>query len=441
MKNNTAKLNEIGRELMVLKGIIGQLSWDESTFMPPSAAKERGEQLAMLNNYYHRILVDPALKSRIDDVDISILSPSDKANIRILSHERLFHANIPEILIEKTSIQASISQQNWVEAKQQNNFALFSANLDKLIQLKKEIAEHVGYEKSPYNALLSEYEPGLTIENFKPIMISLEDKLLKIVSKIESAPKKPMHDILNRHIANDLILDFSTKTVQDMGFNSSYGRIDISSHPFCQSNVFQTDVRLTTRFVPEKPIETFYGLMHEAGHGIYEQGLPENYRGQLCSLPASTAIHESQSRWWENIIGRSPTYWYYLFPKFQETFKTSYQDVSMDDFILAINQVKRSQIRVSADEVTYNLHIIFRTELEQMIFENKIKTSELPEAWNEKCLRYFGSKPASFKEGILQDIHWAIGIFGYFPTYTLGNLCAAQFSNSFEVQNPNFKDD
>jgi carboxypeptidase Taq len=285
------------------------------------------------------------------------------------------------------------------------------------------------YTASPYDALLDEYEPGATAAEITQVFAALRDELVPLVQAILGSGKKAPHDLLERDYPVEAQRTFGEAAAKAIGFDFTAGRLDVTTHPFC-SGIGPGDCRLTTRYNPHHFNQGFFGILHEAGHGIYDQGLdPEHYGTPLGSAD-SLGIHESQSRLWENQVGRSRAFWEHFFPRARQVFPGTLEDVSLDDFIFAINDVERSFIRVEADEATYNMHIILRFELEQALIAGDLEAKDVPGAWSEKFHKFFQLTPPNHAQGCLQDIHWSMGGIGYFPTYTLGNLYAAQFMES-----------
>jgi carboxypeptidase Taq len=316
---------------------------------------------------------------------------------------------------------------DWIKAREDADFAAFLPWLEKMIGLKREEAQAVGYGKGvPYDALLDDYEPGMTAAEIERVFSPLRDELVKLVSAIQHSSRRPNVEILSRHYPKTPQVVLAEGASKAIGFDFDAGRVDESAHPFC-SGFGPGDCRLTTRYNDHHFNSAFFGVMHESGHGIYDQGLPEDSFGLGIGQATSLGIHESQSRLWENFVGRSRAFWKYLFPTAQIAFPKALADVSLDDFYFAVNDVRPSLIRVEADEVTYNLHIMLRFEIEEQLIAGDLKPADVPAAWNDKVTKYFGLAVPTDANGCLQDIHWSAGLFGYFPTYALGNMYAAQF--------------
>jgi carboxypeptidase Taq len=319
-----------------------------------------------------------------------------------------------------------LGQQVWAESRRTNDFAKFRPILERTVVLKREEAAAIGYQDVPYDALLDEYEPRETTANVRRVLAGLREQLVPLVAEIAASKRRPILDILNRRFAVDQQEAFGRQVASAIGFDFRAGRLDVTDHPFC-TEAGPGDVRLTTRYDEHGLPGALFSTMHEAGHGMYEQGLPPERYGLPTGQATSLGIHESQSRMWENLVGRSRAFWEHFLPLAKAAFPDALADVGLDVFYFAINDSRPSLIRTESDEVTYNLHIMIRFELEQALILDELKVADLPGAWNEKYQSYLGISPPNDSDGVLQDVHWSGGAFGYFPTYTLGNLYAAQF--------------
>jgi carboxypeptidase Taq len=416
------------RDAGVLGSCAGLLGWDERTYMPRGGAAHRGEQMALLARLGHEMLTDPRVGEALAAVEGSKPEPDSDAaaNVREIRRNVDRATKLPKDLVEELARITSQAQSVWQEARQKNNFALFRLWLEKIIALKRREAAAVGYTDHPYDALLDEYEPGATTAEIRELFAELAAGLVPIVEAIAGSPKRPDTEVLHREFPTDRQQIFAQSAAAAIGFDFDGGRLDTTTHPFC-SGLGPGDCRITTRYNPRFLNEAFFGVLHEAGHGLYEQNLPADQHGTPLGTAASLGIHESQSRLWENQVGRSRPFWEHLFPRARQTFPAALRDVSLDQWLFAVNDVRPSFIRVEADEATYNLHISLRFELEQALMTGDLAPPDLPGAWNEKFQKMLGLTPPDDARGCLQDIHWSFGGFGYFPTYTLGNLYAAQF--------------
>jgi carboxypeptidase Taq len=414
------------KELADLGHAQGLLSWDQETYMPPRGAGPRARSLGTLAGVYHEKLTDPSLVALVEELRGSELRGDEEINVRYLERDLRRALKLPRELVVELRQTQSLAHEAWVEARKQSDFARFRPWLEKVLALQKEVAHRVGFEGSVYNAFLDEYEPYARVEEVAPLLEALRVRLVPLVDRISASGRGPAPGILDREFPVDRQELFGRRVLTDLGFDLERGRLDVSVHPFC-SGSSPEDVRLTTRYSSRQLTSALFGIIHEAGHGLYEQGLPADAEGLPVGGSVSLGIHESQSRLWENMIGRSRPFWQHYLPVLKEHFPEELRGVEVEDFYRAINQVSPSLIRVEADEVTYNLHILLRFELEQALVEDKAWVEDLPELWDEKMMSYLGVRPPDAARGVLQDTHWSIGLIGYFPTYSLGNLYAAQF--------------
>jgi len=425
-----AELVRRTREVSLLGSCAGVLGWDERTYLPKRGAPLRGDQMGLLARLCHEMLTDPAigdLLSKVEGTSLVADADSDPAvNVREIRRSYDRAVKVPKELVEELARVTTRAQGEWAEARQAKDFQRFRPWLEKIVELKRQEADAIGYATSRYDALLDEYEPGATAAEITKLFAALAKDLIPLVQKITSSGRAPKRDILTREFPADKQEAFGRAAAAAIGFDFEAGRLDTTTHPFC-SGIGPGDCRITTRYNPRFFNESFFGILHESGHGIYEQSLPAEHHGTPRGAAASLGVHESQSRLWENQVGRSGPFWEHFLPKAQGQFPGALGDVKLDDFYFAINDVRPSFIRVEADEATYNLHIVLRFELEQALLAGDLQPVDVPAAWNEKFQRAFGMTPQDDALGCLQDIHWSFGGLGYFPTYTLGNLYAAQF--------------
>jgi carboxypeptidase Taq len=322
--------------------------------------------------------------------------------------------------------QGALAQSKWVEARESSDFSIFSPSLGTVVGLVRELASALGYREEPYDPLLDEYEPYMKTRDLEKIFASFLPRLQDLVTRITAAGRGPDTSFLSRSYPLERQELFGRRVLETMGYDFSRGRLDISAHPFT-SKMGTSDVRLTTRYNPNYFNTGIFGSIHEGGHGIYEQGAGAELGGTLLADGASMGLHESQSRMYENLIGRSLPFWKHFYPRLRELFPDALGDIDLPAFYRGINAVRPSLIRVEADEVTYNLHIVLRFNLEKAMLDGSLAVKDLPEAWNEQSEQLLGLTPPGAAEGVLQDIHWCWGEIGYFPTYALGNLYSAQF--------------
>lgn len=435
--NRTHSYGELIRrfkEHSLLASCAALLNWDERTYMPRQGSAHRAEQMALLARMTHELLTSPEIGALLEKLESdreatagrSPLTTHQTVNIREIRRAYDRAVKLPKELVEEMARVTTRAQQVWQEARQKNDFLSFRPWLEKIVRLKRQEAEAIGYEDNPYDALLDEYEPGATTAEITKTFADLRKELVPLLGAIFASGKQAPREILEREYPVDRQRLFGEIAATAIGFDLDAGRLDVTTHPFC-SGIGPGDCRITTRYNPRHFNDAFFGILHEAGHGIYDQGLDPKHFGTPMGMAVSLGIHESQSRMWENFVGRSRPFWEHFFPLARRTFVEALRDVSFNDFLFAINDVRPSFIRVEADEATYNLHIILRFELEQALISGDLNPADLPAAWNEKFTLSFNLKPPTDTLGCLQDIHWSMGSIGYFPTYTLGNLYAAQF--------------
>ncbi len=417
------------RELHTLASCEALLYWDERTYMPRGGAEARSNQVALLSGMLHEQFTSPEVGELLEAVEGSeLVSDQNSDEAAVIREERRDYnkaTKLPKKLVSEVARVTSLAQGVWAEAREKKDFSIFLPKLKEVIDLKFKVAEAYGYDNEPYDALVDDYEPEMTSAEIEKVFSNLRDELVPLVKEIAESSKKPNMSVVRNDFPANLQEKFGQEASAAIGFNYGEGRLDVTTHPFC-SGIAPGDVRITTRYDPKFFNQAFFGILHESGHGIYEQGLPKDKFGTPLAESVSLGIHESQSRMWENLVGRSKPFWKHFYPKALETFD-SLKGINFEDFYFAINNVEPSFIRVEADEVTYNLHILLRFEIERDLFQGKIKTEDLPQVWNDKFNDYFGITPPNDAEGCMQDIHWSAGLFGYFATYALGNLYASQF--------------
>ena len=400
--------------------------WDKETKMPPKGNAFRARQSATLMGIAHELFIDEKFADLLKNLsEDKSLSKDEATNVKETLKEFRMRKKYPTEFVETLSNAISNAYQSWQTAKKENNFNLYIPALKKMIELKKQEAEILGYAHHPYDALLDQYEPGAKTAEVETLFNDVKLQLVNFVREISNAPQN-RNDFMFYNYDLNKQWDFSLDLLKQMGFDFQRGRQDKSTHPFTV-HFSPDDVRVTTRMQENNISDIIWCTIHEGGHALYEQGLkPENY-----GLPAgeyiSLGIHESQSRLWENNVGRSLPYWKSNFPKLKNYFPELLKEVNAEDFYKAMNFVKPSLIRTNADELTYHCHILIRFEIEKALIEGSIKVKDLREVWNAKYFDYFGLKVPSDAEGVVQDIHWAHGSIGYFPTYSLGSFYAAQF--------------
>lgn len=421
-------LCQYARETALLGSIESVLGWDERTMLPAAGGEHRAEQMALLSGMVHRRWTNPDLGQWLAELQESPLA-ADKhsdtgTNIYRLKREYDRKVRLPQRLVEELARTTVLSERAWQSAREKNDFPSFRPWLEKVLQLKREEAQALGYAECLYDALLDGFEPEARTSEVAQVLAQLREQLVPLVDAIRETGRQPDVSILARSFPVNAQEAFGREAAAKIGFDFNRGRLDVTAHPFC-SALGPNDCRITTRYDEHFFNSAFFGILHEAGHGIYDQGLLADQYGLPLGEAASHGIHESQSRLWENFVGRSRAFWEFFFPLAQRRF-ASLTDVSLDAFYFAVNDVRPSLIRVESDEATYNLHILIRFELEQALLEEQLPIGQLPGAWTEKYRQYLGIQPPDDSTGVLQDVHWSGGLFGYFPSYSLGNLYAAQ---------------
>jgi carboxypeptidase Taq len=427
-------------ELTHLNNILALLQWDQEVMLPTGGAAGRAAQFSVLSTIVHQKITDPALGELLHKLAgmPGALSFADMALIRVLKREYDKNIKLPEKFVADFARLTSEALPVWVNSRKLNNFNQFLPLLDRVIAMCRQQADFLGYDDHPYDALLDLYEEGLTTNDLDALFGSLHIELSQLLQHKASRTKPVPENLVN--IEPMQLQDqvrFSERLLQEIGYDFRRGRQDISAHPFTAS-LGHSDRRVTNRFRPDS-LEFIFSALHEGGHALYEQNIGAEYTDTPLDEGVSLGIHESQSRLWENIIGRSRLFWHKYYPLLQEFLPLQFKDIHLDDFVHYINRVHPGMIRVEADEVSYNLHVLIRFELEKGLLEGTITAAELPALWNEKYKNYLGVTIDSDANGVLQDIHWAHGSFGYFPTYTIGNLAAAQIWHSYCLYDPDYK--
>lgn len=425
-----AKLCGHVRQAATLGAIESVLGWDERCMMPAAGAEQRAEQITLLSGLIHERLVDPRIGEWLNELADGELAknPHDDfgATIRQIRRQYEKRTKLPKALVEELAHTAVMGQHVWQEARKNDDFASFAPLLTKMIDLKRQQAEALGYAETPYDALLDEFEPGELTSRVSAVLGALRDELVPLVAQVREGGRSPDLSILERKYPIETQRSFGRAAAAKIGFDFQRGRLDVTAHPFC-TGLGPNDCRITTRYDEQFFNAGFFGILHEAGHGIYDQGLRADQYGLPVGEAVSMGIHESQSRLWEIFVGRSLPFWRHLYPEAKRAFAGALGDVTLGRFFFAVNDVRPSLIRVEADEYTYNLHILIRFELEQALIKGDLSVNDLQLAWQDKYREYLGLEVPNDADGVLQDIHWSAGLFGYFPTYSLGNLYAAQF--------------
>ncbi len=435
LKNHSLEMSYLGSMGSVV-------AWDQRTYLPPKGHAHRAQQLAALAKLLHGMATDSRIAERLEEVEGTDLvlgeGSAEAANVR--EWRRMYDrtVKIPSSLAEKMALATSECETLWEQTRAENDWKKFSPKLKEVMDLTKEKAAAVGYEEEVYDALLEDYEPGETTRSIEPLFDELKASLTDLLRRIETSPVKPKREILERNFDVSTQAEFGKTVVSAIGYDFKGGRLDKTAHPFT-IGIGPGDVRITTRYAENFFPGALFGSIHEAGHALYEQGLPRDHWGTPTGETASLGVHESQSRLWENMVARRKGFWRYFYPIAGPVFP-SFGDVDLDTFVLAVNAVRPSLIRVEADEITYNLHILVRFELELKTMRGDVGVDDLPDAWRDAMKTYLGVEPEDMASGAMQDVHWSAGLFGYFPTYTLGNLYAAQLYTAAEKELGNLEE-
>jgi carboxypeptidase Taq len=428
--------------------VINVLQWDTRTQMPPGSAEARGRHVATITRLAQERLVSDDTGRLLDAAQGELAGTDpDGYPARALAQTREAYQvarRVPPGLMEDIAELKMVAQQVWVEARAANDYPRFAPYLTKTVELNRRLAEAIRYEGHPYDALLGRYEPGLTAARLADIFAGLKSAILPLLGRAARQSRNVRADFLDLDYPQEQQRAFALEVITSFGYDLRRGRVDSSPHPF-EISFTRDDVRITTRYNPRHPARALFGLFHETGHALYEQGVdPALTRSALTTDlldlyavgGSSYGTHESQSRLWENLVGRSRPFWQRHFARLQDFFPEQLANVDAEAWYRAVNRVQPGPIRVEADEVSYNLHIMLRVEIEMALLDGKVPVGELPELWNAKMQEYLGVLPPSDADGVLQDIHWSTGYIGSFPTYTVGNIMASQFMAAARLQDP-----
>ena len=442
-----AELLVKSKEIAVLQSTETIVSWDMETKMPPKALNLRSQQIALLEVIGHKMLTDPGLGKTIEGIEKDPgyyeLDKAQKRNVYLAKKAFDESTKLPEELVFETAKQQTIAVGVWKKAKAAKDFKMFKPELKKMIELRMKAADilmEVKGTKTPYDSLLDAFESKMTEDKVTKVFDGMRVGLIDVMKKVEKADK-PDNSLLSRPVPVETQKKISDAAMEFIGYDTKSsnagGRLDETEHPFTTG--YYDDVRITTHYHEDRWPSSLYSVLHEGGHAIYEQGLPHEWMYQPIGSAASFGIHESQSRFVENMVGHSPEFLSYMLPKLKKIVGKPLRGVKLADFVAAVNVVEPSKIRIEADEVTYGLHIIIRFEMERDIFAGKLKVDELPHAWNEKYDKYLGVEIENDSEGVMQDTHWASGLYGYFPSYALGNIYGGMFLKKLKKDQPEWK--
>jgi carboxypeptidase Taq len=425
------------REEGLLVSVEALLEWDEETYMPRGGVQNRSEQLALLAGLVHERGTDPRIGALLAEVEGSdvVADPACPAaiNVRELRREYDRYSRLPRSLVEDVARTTALAQQAWAEARAAAEFAGFRPWLERIVELKRAEAECVGYAREPYDALVEDYEPELKSEVIARLYAALRRELVPLARRLAEAGRRPDPSVLRRSVSVEGQRRFGEKVAAAVGFDFRRGRMDLAVHPCC-TGLGAGDCRIAVRFEARDFAGGLLTILHEVGHGLYEQGLDPRHYGTPLGEAASVGMDEAQARLWENHVGRSHGFWTHFYPRARAAFPEALDDVRLEDFHFALNRVAPSLIRVHADEVTYNLHAMIRFELERALISGDLAAADVPQAWRSAYRDALGVTPANDAEGCLQDGHWADGLIGYFPTYTLGDVFAAQLAARAEAE-------
>lgn len=426
------------KDIDLVNQIGGLLGWDQEVLMPPKAASLRAEQLSWISRTGHEKLTNPRIGELLKTLEErNDLDEIQMGNIRLARDSYDKATKLPTNFVAEMAMHKSKSQISWTRARAENDFSIFRDDLVKMVEMSRQKADYLGYDDVRYDALLDLYESGLTVSKVDPLFIGLRENVAPLVKRVIEKGKKPdMSWIHDNTWSKEGQEGLSQSISEAIGFDFQAGRRDASTHPFC-GGPNPDDVRWTTRYDETDPFGSLYGSMHETGHGLYEQGRPRHLDFQPAGSANGLGVHESQSRLWENQIGRSREFCEWSLPIWKEHFPEQMKGVSAEDLWRSVNFVEPSLIRVEADEATYNLHIMIRYEIEKKLISGEIEVDDLPDVWDDMYEEFLGIRAPNRTQGVLQDIHWSFGAFGYFPTYTLGNLYSAQLLNAARKELPN----
>lgn len=441
------ELLEKVKDSAVLGTTEGIIHWDMETMMPPGAVEQRSLQLSLLSRIHHQMSTNPRIGKLLAAIQAShgysSLEQQEKRNIYLIDKNYREQTALPEKLVAEIAKQEAVTVNVWKKAKAQKNFSVFKADLKKSLDLSRQAAEilmKVKETKTPYEALIDNFEPKMTADRITETFNGLQVGLKRLLSKIQSSQIDVDTSVLHTPVPIDSQRRVTQLLTQTLGYDTASptarGRVDETEHPFTTG--YYDDIRITTHYYQENFASSLFSVLHESGHAVYEQNLNPNWKYQPIGSPCSFGVHESQSRFYENVVGRSEEFWTNFMPKLKDA-ASSLFGLEVDQFVKAINRVEPSKIRIEADEVTYSLHIIIRFELERDLFADKISVDELPQVWNQKYADYLGVKVKDDSEGVMQDTHWASGLYGYFPSYALGNIYDGQIVAAVTKDVPDWK--
>jgi len=417
------------RRIKSYEEAVGVLYWDLRTGAPRKGVPQRSQTIGMLQTEAFKLTIADEMGEWLEQLSkpdtYGALTEVEQRSVEIMRRRYERSRKIPSDMFQEYVILTSEAESVWEEAKQESDFTRFQPYLEKIVDYNRKFTELWGYEDHPYDALLDDYDPGMTVRKLDELFGRVREQLVPLVQQVKDSRISPDVSFLKQPFPKEKQRAFSEYIVKQIGYDMAAGRIDETEHPFA-TGLNVGDVRITTRFKPDDLTFSLFSTIHECGHALYEQNIAEELNGTLLAEGASYGIHESQSRFWEIFVGMSRPFWQRYMSELREYFPEQLGDVSVDAFYQAINKAEPSLIRIEADELTYNLHIMIRYEIEKQLISGQIEVKDLPQIWNDKYEEYLGVRPSRDAEGVLQDVHWAGGSFGYFPSYSLGNMYAAQ---------------
>ncbi|WP_027415730.1 carboxypeptidase M32 [Aneurinibacillus terranovensis] len=441
VQKSVQQFKELDQKISHYTDILGLMGWDLQTGAPKKGRELFSKAKGTLSQELFNITVSEEMGRCLETLSspevYDQLDEVTRACVRERKHAYSKFKKIPPDLYKEFIILTSDAHSVWENAKANNDFAHYQPTLEKIVSTMRKFIECYGYEGHPYNALLDDYEPGLTVEKLDPLFASLRESTIRLLQRIQKAGNRPKTEALEGRFAPEKQREFSLHVLPKLGFDMDAGRLDESAHPFSQT-INTGDVRITTHYLENNVFSAILSTIHECGHALYEQGINPEYEGTVIREGASMGVHESQSRFLENMVGRSFEFWKFFYADLQSYFPEPFGLLPVEDFHRAINAVEPSFIRTEADELTYNLHIMIRYEIEKGLMAGEMEVRDLPRIWNEKMQEYLGITPPDDAHGVLQDVHWSFGGFGYFPSYSLGNLYAAQILHTLKQEMPGF---
>lgn len=443
MSQTAALFNELTTKLrraQLLASVSDLLGWDEQVNLPVDSADQRGAQRATVAETQHDAACDPRIGELLAALEQrrGELSPGEQTVLRWARRDYDRETKLPAEFVREKAEQGSRGYHAWAEARAASDFPRYAPVLEKNLELARREAAYLGFGDKAYDYMIDRHDPGMNTATVERLFDELRKELVPFVRQVMASRVKPKADLLRDFPVKDQEA-FLREVTARIGFDYRRGRLDTSLHPFCSGT--GADVRMTTRFDADNPLDSLFSSIHETGHGLYEQGLPSDQHHTALGQAVGMGVHESQSRLWENQVARSRGFWRFFEPRFREKFSTQLASVSSDDLYFVINAVEPTLIRVDADEATYNLHIVLRFEVEKKLFSGELAVRDLPTAWNRASEELLGLRPQNDREGVLQDVHWSDGAFGYFPSYCVGNMMAAQLWYHALALRPNLEED